>query len=229
MPRRYTLSLAALVAGALLPLALAPFGIWPLLLISTGVLFWLLRRTEPGKGAFWRGWLYGVGKYGVGASWVYVSIHVYGPTAPWLAVLLVVLFVAGMAVFNGVLGWAFHRLVRAQDNEVRAAVMFTVLWTALEWLLTWFLTGFPWLFAGYAFIDTPLAGLAPVGGVLLVSFAAVLTASLAVASVANGVGPSRIGESERRDAGDGAPWRAREGRPHEAVQGRSPRRLAGLI
>ncbi|MDE0420266.1 MAG: apolipoprotein N-acyltransferase [Gammaproteobacteria bacterium] len=226
MPRRYTLSLAALVAGALLPLALAPFGIWPLLLISTGVLFWLLRRTEPGKGAFWRGWLYGVGKYGVGASWVYVSIHVYGPTAPWLAVLLVVLFVAGMAVFNGVLGWAFHRLVRAQDNEVRAALMFTVLWTALEWLLTWFLTGFPWLFAGYAFIDTPLAGLAPVGGVLLVSFAAVLTASLAVASVGNGIAPSRIGESERRDAGEGAP--RREGRPHE-VQGRSLRWLAGPI
>ena len=182
MPRRLALPVAALAAGGVLPLALAPFGLWPLLLVSAGILFWLLRRTETGKDAFWRGWLYGVGKYGVGASWVYVSIHVYGSTAPWLALLLVALFVAGMAVFNGVLGWAFHRMVRSQDNEIAAALTFTVLWTALEWLLTWFLTGFPWLFAGYAFIDTPLAGLAPVGGVLLVSFAAVLTAALAVAS-----------------------------------------------
>ena len=181
MPR-LALPLAALAAGGVLPLALAPFGVWPLLPVSAGVLFWLLRRTETGKSAFWRGWLYGVGKYGVGASWVYVSIHVYGPTAPWLAALLVVLFVAGMAVFSGVFGWVFHRLVHAQDNGIVAALTFTVLWTALEWLLTWFLTGFPWLFAGYAFIDTPLAGLAPVGGVLLVSFAAVLTASLAIAS-----------------------------------------------
>ena len=182
MPRRYALPLAALAAGGVLPLALAPFGVWPLLLVSAGVLFRLLGRAETGKSAFWRGWLYGVGKYGVGASWVYVSIHVYGSTAPWLAALLVALFVAGMAVFNGVFGWAFHRLVRSQDNEIAAALTFAVLWTALEWLLTWFLTGFPWLFAGYAFIDTPLAGLAPVGGVLLVSFAAVLTASLAVAA-----------------------------------------------
>ncbi|MDE0190928.1 MAG: apolipoprotein N-acyltransferase [Gammaproteobacteria bacterium] len=182
MPRRYALPLAALAAGGVLPLALAPFGVWPLLLVSVGTLFWILRRTETGKGAFWRGWLYGVGKYGVGASWVYVSIHVYGPTAPWLAALLVVLFVAGMAAFNGAFGWLFHRLVRAQDNEIAPALTFTVLWTALEWLLTWFLTGFPWLFAGYAFVDTPLAGLAPVGGVLLVSFAAVSTASLAVAA-----------------------------------------------
>ena len=198
--------MAALAAGGVLPLALAPFDVWPLLLVSAGVLFWLLRRTETGKAAFWRGWLYGIGKYGVGASWVYVSIHVYGSTAPWLAALLVALFVAGMAVFNGVFGWAFHRLVRSQDNDIAAALTFTVLWTALEWLLTWFLTGFPWLFAGYAFIDTPLAGLAPVGGVLLVSFAAVLTASL----VGDGLVPSR-GAAAASRAGD------HKGRPYGFV------------
>ena len=181
-------NLAALVAGALLPFALAPFGLWPLLLISAGVLFWLLQNVRTSGRAFRVGWYYGVGKYGVGASWVYVSIHTYGETSAWLAVLLVACFVAGMAVFSGMMALAFHALARLRENDaLGVALMFAVVWTVMEWLLTWFLSGFPWLFAGYAFLDTPLAGLAPVGGVLLVSLAAVMTATLVVAA------PRRLG------------------------------------
>ena len=179
--KRAAAAAAALIGGALLPLALAPFAIWPVLLVSAGALFWLLAGVETGKRAFWLGWLFGVGKYGVGASWIYVSIHVYGAAAPPLAAALVALFVAGMALFSGVLGWGFHRLAGRRAN-LPAAFAFAALWTVSEWLLTWFLTGFPWLFAGYAFLDTPLAGLGPVGGVLLMSFAAVLSAATLVAA-----------------------------------------------
>ena len=180
--RRLALSSAALAAGGVLPLALAPVGIWPLMLLSCGALFWVLRRTPTARASFWRGWLFGVGKYGVGASWIYVSIHVYGEAPPALAATLVAVFVAGMALFNGLFAWCF-RLLRdglRSESAVGEALSFASLWAAFEWLLSWFLTGFPWLFAGYAFVDTPLAGLAPVGGVLLVSFAAVLTGALLV-------------------------------------------------
>ena len=51
-----------------------------------------------------------------------------------------------------------------------------VLFVGFDWLLTWFLTGFPWLLLGYAFLETPLSGFAPVGGVLLVSLAAAIVA-----------------------------------------------------
>lgn len=172
----------ALGAGAALPLALAPFHLVPLMLVSAGALFWLLRRTETRRGAFWTGWLFGVGKYGVGASWIYVSIHVFGAAPPPLAIGLVATFVAGLAVFSGLLGLAFRCLsaIAARRNAIADAAAFAVLWTALEWVLTWLLTGFPWLFAGYAFIDTPLVGLAPVGGVLTMSFVAVMTAACLV-------------------------------------------------
>lgn len=182
-PRAAWSNLAGLVAGGLLPFALAPFGLWPLLLVSAGALFWLLRHVRTLGRAFRLGWFYGVGKYGVGASWVYVSIHTYGETSAWLAGLLVAGFVAGMALFSGLMGLVFHALTRLRENDATgAALMFAVVWTVMEWLLTWFLSGFPWLFAGYAFLDTPLAGLAPVGGVLLVSLAAVATATLVVAA-----------------------------------------------
>ena len=169
----------ALGAGAMLPLALAPFDFAPLMLVAAGTLFWVLRRTQTRRGAFWAGWLFGVGKYGVGASWIYVSIHVFGAASPPLAAGLVALFVAGLALFNGLLGVAFHLLGRLGErpNPLVDVALFAVLWTALEWGLTWFLTGFPWLFAGYAFIDTPLVGWAPVGGVLSMSFVVALTAA----------------------------------------------------
>ena len=169
----------ALLAGALLPLALAPFHLWPLALVSAGALFWTLRGAETGRQAFVRGWWFGVGKYGVGASWVYVSIHVYGPTPAPLAAALVAVFVMGLALACGASGWLFAHLRRMAGGGWLDAAHFAWTWVAAEWALTWLLTGFPWLFAGYAFIDTPLAGFAPIGGVLLVSLAAVLTAALA--------------------------------------------------
>ena len=175
---RPMLALLALLAGGALPFSLAPFDVWPLMLLACGLCFWVLQRAVSGAQAFWRGWLFGVGKYGVGASWVYVSINIYGGAGPLLSATLVLAFVAGLALFHGVLGWLYYwarhigRCTRLAD-----ALLFATAWTALEWALTWILTGFPWLFAGYAFIDTPLAGLAPMGGVLLVSFAALLTAT----------------------------------------------------
>ncbi len=169
----------------MLPLALAPFDVWPLLAVSVGGLFLLLRRATGSVAVLFLGWLYGVGKYAAGGSWIYVSIHVYGAAPLALATFLVALFVAGMAVFPALTAWMFWALRKRMGGDAKPCVdaaLFASVWVLFEWLLTWVLTGFPWLFAGYAMLDTPLLALAPVGGVLLVSLAAVLsTANLAVA------------------------------------------------
>jgi apolipoprotein N-acyltransferase len=168
--------LLALLAGALLPFSLAPFGYWPLGIVAVAGWFWVLRHGR--LGAAMSGWLFGLGKYGVGASWVYVSIHVYGNAPPPLAAFLVLVFVAGLALFPMANGWAFRRL--QSGSALADAALFAALFAAFEWLLTWFLTGFPWLFLGYAHLGTALAGWAPVGGVLLVGFWVALTGALLV-------------------------------------------------
>ena len=178
--------LLALLAGGLLPLALAPFDLWPLLALSAGGLFLLLRNATGSVAALSLGWFYGVGKYAVGGSWIYVSIHVYGAASPPLAAFLVALFVAGMALFGALMGrifWALRRQVGGDGNPCLDATLFAAVWVFVEWLLTWVLTGFPWLFAGYTMLDTPLVALAPVGGVLLVSLAAVFTTANLVVAV----------------------------------------------
>ena len=152
------------------------------MLASAAALFALLQAAPSAGAAFRLGWLFGAGKYGVGASWIYVSIHVYGAASPPLAAGLVALFVAGLALFPALMAAAHRALPR---RGALAAIQFAVLWTATEWALTWFLSGFPWLFAGDAFLGTPLAGWAPVGGVLLVSLVAVASAALVVVAVAD--------------------------------------------
>lgn len=172
--------LVALLSGALLPLSLAPFGFWPLGIAAVAGWYAVMRR--PGINGALHGWLFGVGKYAAGASWVYVSIHVYGNAPPPLAGFLVLLFVAGLALFVLLNGWLFTRL-RGRGPAAGGwsdALLFAVLLSGFEWLLTWALTGFPWLYLGYAHLATPLAGLAPVGGVLLAGFAVALTGVMSV-------------------------------------------------
>jgi apolipoprotein N-acyltransferase len=158
--------LLALACGALVPLSLAPFGWWPLGLVAVGGWFALLQSSD--RGGLLLGWLFGVGKYAAGVSWIYVSINVYGNAPPPLAAFLVALFAGGLALFPMVNAWVFQRL-RTKGAPLVNAWLFACLFVAFEWLLTWFLTGFPWLYPAYGHVETVLGGLAPAGGVMLVS------------------------------------------------------------
>ncbi len=167
----------AVVAGALLPLSLAPFGWWPLGILSAGLLLFLFEAQPTRTTSL--GWCYALGKYALGASWVYVSIREHGNAGLPLAVFLVGVFVTGMALFGLTQGWTYGRLrQRAPGLNMANALLFVVLWVVWEWLLTWVLTGFPWLYLGNAHLTTWLGAWAPVGGVLLVSAAAVLSGTM---------------------------------------------------
>ncbi|MDK1023160.1 MAG: apolipoprotein N-acyltransferase [Gammaproteobacteria bacterium] len=172
--------LIALSAGCTLPLSLAPFDIWPLGFVSVFLLAACLQGIENRMGAF-RNYLFGLGMYGVGVSWIYVSIHEYGGASVGLAVALVALFVASISTVAALQGYLYVRFFR---NGYWGTVLgFSCLWVAQEWFRTWVLTGFPWLFLGYGVMETPLAHLAPVTGVLGVSLAVALTASMFFALV----------------------------------------------
>jgi apolipoprotein N-acyltransferase len=49
-------------------------------------------------------------------------------------------------------------------------VGFPALWVLFEWLRQWIFTGFPWLYLGYAHVDTWISGWAPITGVFGLSF-----------------------------------------------------------
>lgn len=166
----------ALLAGALLPLAFAPLAIFPLAVLTPALLFLLWLDVTPRR-ALWRGWLFGVGQFGVGVSWVYVAIHDFGHSGVPLALFLTFLFCGVMTLFPMGAGYVAARFRRGPD-WLRLAVLFPVAWTLFEWLRGWILTGFPWLNLGYSQIDAPLRGLAPLAGVYGVTLAVVISAGL---------------------------------------------------
>lgn len=163
------------IAGAIAPLSLAPFDYWYLGGVSVALLFILLHNCSPRVGG-WLGWCYGLGFFGTGVSWVFVSIHEHSSASGLLAGSMTALFVAALAILFALQGWLYSRFFRN-------VIGFCALWVLFEWLRSWLLTGFPWLYLGYSMIDTPLAVFAPLGGVWLLSLYVVLTSTLLVTFV----------------------------------------------
>jgi len=172
----------ALLSGASLPLAFEPFAFFPLAFIAPAILFYLWLDADRRQAAL-GGFLFGVGLFGVGVSWVYVAIHDFGFASLPLAAFLTALFVVFLALYYALLGylavWLRQVLSGHRHHRVISLLLlFPALWVLMEWIRGWFLTGFPWLNLGYSQIDNGLSGFAPLLGVYGLSWITALAASL---------------------------------------------------
>ncbi|MDR2212025.1 MAG: apolipoprotein N-acyltransferase [Pseudomonadales bacterium] len=173
-PRSWLALAQALIAGAVLPLAFSPLDLWPLQLLSVAWLYALLQTSAPRRAAE-LGLAYGLGAFGVGTSWVYVSIHDFGNAPPPLAGFITAGFVLLLASCLALQCYAYRRFCKHAWAVVPS---FAALWVLDEWLRGWLFTGFPWLYLGYAQVTTLFSGLAPLFGVLGLSFFIALSGAL---------------------------------------------------
>jgi apolipoprotein N-acyltransferase len=167
------------LAGASLPLAFAPFNLFLLAYFAPLVLLYYWLGASPKQAAL-LGFLFGLGLFGVGVSWVFVAIHVFGYVPVPLAVVMTTAFVAFLALYLALQGYVSVTLHQRLGLSRIASLLliYPTIWVLLEWLRGWFLTGFPWLNLGYSQLNTPLAGIAPVLGVYGMSWATALTSVL---------------------------------------------------
>ena len=170
--------LARAALGALLgvahALAFAPFGLPWLQWLALGGLFALVLPAARPRQAALAGFSFGLGWFGLGVSWVYVSMHVYGEMPSLLAAAATAAFCAFLALYPALALWLGTRL--ATGAMPRALLALPAAWAGAEWLRGVLLTGFPWLASGYAHTDGPLAGFVPVAGVHGVTLVAALVA-----------------------------------------------------
>ena len=182
--------LIAALAGVATVFAFAPFGLFPLGIVAPAVLFFLWRDASP-RAAFFTGLIFGVALFGVGVSWIYVSMNVYGHMAMPLAGLAVLIFVLILSLYPALVG-----LVQAYvpaRTWVRCCLLIPAVWVLGEWLRGWLFSGFPWLSLGYGQLGGSLAGLAQWFGVYGVSWATATVAGL-LAAIATVRGmPQRLG------------------------------------
>ena len=173
--------LIALLAGIMLAFCFAPHALFPLPILSLALLLgcWLHVNRWV---AFWRGFLFGLGLFGVGASWVYVSIHDYGQTSLWIAGLITLGFVMLLSLIPAITGYVLTRFFTV-NNATKMMAAFPSLWFFFEWIKSWLFTGFPWLDVGYTQLQSPLRDYAPYIGSYGLSFLVALCAGMLVFAI----------------------------------------------
>jgi apolipoprotein N-acyltransferase len=176
---RLSPAVVAFLLGALTVAGFAPFGIYPLPVLTLALLAALWQRAASPRRAAAIGFAYGLGLFLAGVSWVYVSLHDFGAMPMPLAALTTLLFCAYLALFPAAAGWLAAAM--PLPGCARLALWFPAVWTLLEWTRGWLFTGFPWLAFGYSQVPAgPLAGYAPLLGIYGVTLAAAATAGLLV-------------------------------------------------
>lgn len=168
--------LLAVAGGILLPLSLAPFNYEIAAFCSPAILLYCLSKAPPKK-SFLLGLCFGVGLFGFGISWIFVSIHNYTETTTILAIFFTALFALAMALFPAFMSYLLVKLF-PENNFRRCLLAFPVIWVLFELFRGWVFTGLPWLYIGYSQLSTHLSALAPIGGIWLVSWATVFISGL---------------------------------------------------
>lgn len=166
----------ALVAGTILPFAFAPFYLSFIGLLSPALLLLALSHSKP-KQALKQGFLFGLGFFSLGISWIYVSLHTYGQAPVLLALFITALFILYLAGFFAVLAFLLN-FIYPSESQIKHLIVFPSLWVVFELLRTWLFTGFPWLLLGYSQTNTWLSGFAPVIGVYGISYLVAMLSGL---------------------------------------------------
>ncbi len=166
----------ALIGGMCLPLAFSPYGVSIVAVASILLLFLSWNGVKPNR-AFLRGYLFGLGHFGMGVSWVYISMNQFGGADALISFLFTLLFVCVLALYPALAGYCSIRFFPT-GSIARCLLVFPAVWIFIEWFRAWGILGFPWIQIGYSQLNSPLTGYAAVFGTYGVGWMVALTAGL---------------------------------------------------
>jgi apolipoprotein N-acyltransferase len=166
----------AAALGATTVLGYAPTAYTLIPIITFGGLFALWQHATTARAAALIGGCFGLAWFGVGVSWIYISLHDFGGTPATGALLLNAAFCSYLALFPALAGYCVKRFQQAHISYW--LLVAPALCTISEWLRGVLFTGFPWLHPGYSQTASPLAGYAAVLGIHGINFLLFTSAGL---------------------------------------------------
>ena len=153
------------ILGVLTVLGFAPFYLFPVPVITIACLLYFWRKSTSPLQAALLGFCFGMGMFGAGVTWIYISLHEFGAVPIPIAVFLLLILCAYLSLYITVTGWVVRKL--HLEAPLVWVLFVASLWTLSEWLrgvVSFF--GFPWLTVGYSQVpSSPLAGYSAVTGV----------------------------------------------------------------
>jgi apolipoprotein N-acyltransferase len=180
--RNVVLSLLLLVAGLANTLAFAPYQLTAMPLLTLAILSFVLWQCQSPAKAAWFGFVYGVGWFGLGVSWVHVSIATFGGMPLIASLSIMALLVAYLSLFPALAAWlSCHPRLHSTSSSAKHPLWWPLLlascWVLAENLRSWLFTGFPWLSIGYSQTEGYLAPYAPLIGETGITFIMVFAAA----------------------------------------------------
>lgn len=158
--------------GAFAVAGFSPYYFYPITIASLIGLFYLWQKSSTAKHAALIGFMFGLGLFGLGIYWIYISLHDFGGMPWWMASFSTLVLCAFLSLFPATVG--------ALSKRVNYSLLcIPLFWALSEWVRSWIFTGFPWLTVGYSQVPhSPLVGYLPVIGIYGVSFILVFTAGV---------------------------------------------------
>ncbi|MES2013329.1 MAG: apolipoprotein N-acyltransferase [Pseudomonadota bacterium] len=169
--------LAFSLLGTISVLGFAPFYFYPASMLSLIALFYYWNLSDSPKQAAWAGFFYGLGLFGTGIYWIYISLHDFGNMPALMAGFATFVLCAFLSLFPAVVG-ALSVRISTHQNYTRLLAI-PAFWALSEWVRSWIFTGFPWLTIGYSQVpSSPLAGYVPILGIYGTSLITLFLASV---------------------------------------------------
>ncbi|WP_187307819.1 apolipoprotein N-acyltransferase [Buchnera aphidicola] len=169
-------ALSSILVGSIGILSFSPQNYWPCSIFS----FMGLQIISNGLSHYKSGiigFLWGVGFFGTGIYWIYISIHSVNILSFSNNVLLTIILIVYLSSYPALFCICLNYIYK-NVSLIKFLILSPSLWHVIEYFRENILTGFPWLELGYSQIDGPLKSIAPILGIKGITFILIIIANL---------------------------------------------------